>query len=168
MGWLEGVGRDESLPWNFTSQLLKSLALGLRNEERSEDTAQHKEREDLHDVVEPWGGSGSGRTGFSTSCSERTKDDLCDDGTDFSGSGRDTVGGGTVAGGETFTRHNESGGVGAEVEEELGQDVEGQESMAGVSQEVLVGESDDDEEDGEDGETHELDGLTAEGIDCCD
>jgi len=49
---------------NLTSELFESLALGLWNEERGEDTAQHEEGEDLHDVVDPWGRiGGSGTTG---------------------------------------------------------------------------------------------------------
>jgi hypothetical protein len=37
-------------------QVLKSAALGLRNEKSGEDTREHEGREDLHDVVEPWAG----------------------------------------------------------------------------------------------------------------
>jgi len=49
------VGRS----WDFTSELLKSLTLGFRDEERGEETAEHEQREDLHDVVEPWRSSAS-------------------------------------------------------------------------------------------------------------
>ena len=72
---------------------------------------------------------------------------------------------GAVARGEAFTRDDECCRVGAEVEEELGEDVECEEGMA---REVVVGEANDDEENGENGETHELDGLAAEGVDCGD
>lgn len=75
------------------------------------------------------------------------------------------MGCGTVAGWETFSGHNEGGRVGAEVEEELGEDVEGEQGVAG---EMVIGETDDDKEDGEDGETHDLDGFAAEGVDGCD
>ena len=93
---------------DLTSELLKSLALGLGDEKSGEDTAQHEEGEDLEDVVEPWGG---GRALWCATGTERTDDDLRDDGTDFAGRGGETVRGGTVAGGEAFTRDDEGGGV---------------------------------------------------------
>jgi hypothetical protein len=75
---------------------------------------------------------------------------------------RDTVGGGAVAGGEALAGDDEGGGVGAEVEEELGQHVDGEKAVGG---DVVISETHDDEEDGEDGEAHELDGLAADDID---
>ena len=95
---------------NFTRELFEGLALGLRDQEGGENTAQHEEGEDLHDVVEPWGGGRAWGCAFG---SERAEDDLGDDGTDFAGSGRETVGGGAVAGREAFTRDDESSSVGA-------------------------------------------------------
>jgi len=38
---------------HLAGQLLESLALGLRDEKGGEDTAQHEQGVDLHDVVEP-------------------------------------------------------------------------------------------------------------------
>lgn len=102
---------------NFTGQLLESLALGLRDQESGEDTAEHEEREDLHDVVEPW--RWVFRCGVALG-SEGAKHDLGNDGADFAGCGRETVRGGAVAGWEAFSGHDKGGGVGAEVEEELG------------------------------------------------
>jgi len=66
--------------WNFTSQLFESFALGLWDEEGGEDTAQHEEGEDLHDVVDPWRGIGCG----GAAGSERSNESLSDDSTDFS------------------------------------------------------------------------------------
>ena len=74
---------------DLTSQLLESLALGLGDQQSGEDTAQHKQRVDLHDVVEP--GALVGRR-----CASRTEgsdEDLGDDGADFAGGGGDAVGG---------------------------------------------------------------------------
>ncbi len=45
----------------------------------------------------------------------------------------------------------------------MAEDVEGEQSTL-VFDQFVVGKADDDEEDGEDGETHELDGLSADGI----
>lgn len=70
--------------------------------------------------------------------------------------------GGTVAGGEAFTGGDESGGVGAEVEEELGENVESEETLAA---DVVVREADYNEEDGENDEAHKLDGPAADSID---
>lgn len=75
------------------------------------------------------------------------------------------MGGRAVTCWETLAGHDESGAVGPEVEEELRQDVEREEC---VTREVVVCEADDDEEDGQHGEAQELDGLAAEGVDCCD
>lgn len=39
--------------WNFASELLEGLALRLWDEEGCEDTEEHEQGEDLHDVVQP-------------------------------------------------------------------------------------------------------------------
>jgi len=150
--------------WNLTRELLEGLALGLGDQKRGENTAQHEQREDLHNVVQPWAGSATSSTGLDAASTERTEHTLRNDGTDLAGGGGEAVGGGAVTGWEAFTGDDEGGGVGTEVEEELGEDVEGEESVA---REVVVGESDDDEEYGEHGEAHELNGLAANGIDGC-
>lgn len=51
-----GLGREVVL----ARQLFEGLALGLWDEESGEDTAEHEECVDLHDVVEPWVGVGLG------------------------------------------------------------------------------------------------------------
>src|SRR5258708_1972083 len=38
---------------HLTRELLKRLPLRLRDQQRREDTAEHEQREDLHDVIEP-------------------------------------------------------------------------------------------------------------------
>lgn len=144
----------------LTRQLLESLALSLGDEQTGEDTAQHEQSEDLHNMLEP----GSVARVLGTLVHQRAEDTLGNDGTDLAGGGRDTVGGGTVAGGEALAGHDEGGSVGAEVEEELGNNVETQQTVVGLEQGV-VGKADDDEENGEDGETHQLDGLAANGVD---
>ena len=122
--------------WNLTGKLLESLPLGLRYKQCSEDTTEHEEGEDLHDVVEPGGRVRLGRVALGAEWSE---DCLCDDSADFARGSRQTVGGGAVAGWETFTRYDESCGVvsavmsarrgrltcciGSEIEEELGKDI---------------------------------------------
>lgn len=110
LGVVVGCSRD------LAGQLLESLALGLGDEEGGEDTAEHEEREDLHDVVEPWRLVVGGGMALGTEWSE---DDLCDDGADLARGGGEAVGGGSVACWEAFSWHDEGGGVGAEVEEEL-------------------------------------------------
>ena len=87
---------------------------------------------------------------------------LADDGADLAGGGRDTVRGRTVTSGEDFTGDDEGGAVGSEVEEELGNDVETEETVGG---ELVVGETHGNEEDGQHTETHELNGLAADGVD---
>jgi len=57
------------------------------------------------------------------------------------------VRGGTVTCREAFTGNDESRGVRPEIEEELGEDVEGEQ---GVTRELMVSEADDYKEDGED------------------
>lgn len=143
---------------NLTSKLLEGLALGLGDEERGEDTAKHEESEDLEDVVEPRRGVGLG----SAANTERTDDDLGDDGTDLTRGGREAVGGGTVASREALSGNDEGGGVGAEVEEELAENVD---SKLAVSTNNIVTETEDAEEDGEKSETHELDRLATDGVD---
>ena len=93
------------------------------------------------------------------------KHDLRNNRTNFPRRGTETVRGGAVSRRETFTRYNKSGGVGAEVEEELAEDIQRKEGVLG---EFVVSEADDAEEDGEDDETHQLDGFAADGVDGCD
>lgn len=149
---------DESVSV-LTGQLLEGLALGLGDEESGEDTAQHEQSEDLHNVLEP----GSGRGVLGATVNQRAKHTLGDNGANLARGGRDTVGGGTITGREALSGDDESGSVRAEVEEELGNDVETQKTVVGL-EERIVGEANDDEENGQDDEAHQLDGLTANGI----
>jgi hypothetical protein len=81
---------------DLAGQLLESLALGLGDEESGEDTAQHEQGVDLHDVVEP-------RALVCGSCAadaEGSDENLGDDGANLAGGGGDAVGGRAVAGWE--------------------------------------------------------------------
>jgi len=80
--------------------------------------------------------------GLSTPGAEGAEDALSDNGTDFAGRSGETVGGGAVTCGEAFAWHDERGAVWSEVEEELSEDVEGEEGMAG---QMVVREADDNE-----------------------
>ena len=82
-------------------------------------------------------------------------------------------GGGGKRGGTKFEEEVGGGGGGGgggekkgrtKVEEEVGEDVEGEEGAVGL-QESVVGEADDAEEDGQHDEAHELDGFAANGVD---
>lgn len=127
--------------WNFTSKLLKCLALRLGDEERGEDTTKHEEGEDLQHVVEPWRAIiFSSATG-----AERTDETLCDDGADLSGGGGDTVARGAVSCREAFARDDECGGIRPEVEKELSEDEAGKQATGA---DRVVAESHDTEEDG--------------------
>ena len=95
-------------------------------------------------------------------CPQGPEDNLRDNRTNLTGSGRQTVRRRAVPRGETFTRYNKRGGVGAEVEEELAEDIQRKEGVLGK---FVVGEADNAEEDGEDDEAHQLDGLAADGVD---
>ena len=127
---------------DLAGKLLEGLALGLGDEERSEDTEEHEECEDLEDVVEPRGGVGSCDV---TTNTERTDDNLGNDGTDLAGSGGETVRSRAVAGREALSGNNESGSVRAEVEEELAENVKTK-LAAGAND--VVAETEDTEEDG--------------------
>lgn len=96
--------------WDLARQLLERLPLRLGDQQRGEDTAEHEQRKDFHDVVEPWRRIGRGRV---TPNTEGPEDNLGDDGADLTGGGGETVGGGAVARGETFTGYDERGCVGA-------------------------------------------------------
>lgn len=121
-------------------QLLEGEARGLRDEERGEDAAEHEEREQLHQAVRPRA---------VVPGDEGQRDDLRDDGAELARRGREAVTRRPVPRREALARHDERGGVGAEVEEELGDDVERQERSQG---QVVVGEAEDAEQDGEDEE----------------
>lgn len=75
-----------------------------------------------------------------------------------------TMTGGPIASREAFTRNDEGGGVGSEVEEEIGQAVASNESTGADD---VVSEADDAEEDREQDEPDKLNRLAANGIDGC-
>lgn len=127
---------------NFLSgKALQSASLGFGNKQSCKDAAKHEECEDLHDMVEP---RAVGSSLWSTFVDEGPKHALCDDCTDLASRGTDAVGGGTVPGREAFPRHNKGGRVGTEVEEELCEHVEGEQTIVRVLQRV-IGKTDDDE-----------------------
>lgn len=123
----------------LSGKLLKSLASSLGNQPRGAETEKHEQSKDLHDVVQPRGAPSrvslrERRVGADGA--KRTEDDLSNDGTDLSGSSRDTVGGGAIASGEALSGNDEGRGVGAGVEEELSQGVQGHQSTTGKVPEV--------------------------------
>lgn len=136
---------NRSINTLLTIQLLKSLSRSLRNQCRGENTKEHEQRKDLQNMGQPRGRSTASCALLGTTDTEGSDGSLGNDGTELTGGGGDTVGGGAVASGETFAGDDEGGGVRAEVEEELGEDVDCEEAMAG---ELVVGEAEDAEEDG--------------------
>lgn len=144
----------------FAREFLEGLALGLGNQESGEDTAKHEESKNLHDVLEPRGVGGTSR---SATVNERPEDTLSNDGADFARGSRETVRGGTVASREAFSRHDEGGGIGTEVEEELSQHVESKETVVRVLQ-WIIGKTNNNEENGKHDKTTKLDRFTAKGI----
>jgi hypothetical protein len=157
-----------------TGQLFEGLSLGLGNAQCGEDTQEHEEGVDLHDVVLVWVRNGLG----GTLGSELGDTGLADDGANLAHTSGEAVGGGTVAGREAFTGDNEGGCVGAyialvnyiseegdrcltEVEEELHQDID---SEMSVWLEVLEIEPPNDEKNGKSNESHHLDWFTADGV----
>lgn len=147
---------------DFTRQLLQCLSLRLGNEAACENASEHERRVDLHDMVEP---RRVRRARLSAPCSEGTDENLCDNGTNLSGSRRDSVGRASVPSWEDLTRYNKGRCVGTEVEEELREDVECQK---GISAQGVVGEADDDENGSEKDEADNLDGFAANCVDGCD
>lgn len=98
---------------------------------------------------------------------ETRETDLRDDGAELARRGGETVACRTVTGGERFSGYDESGGVGAEVLEEVGEAVEEDERLGrrcGGNQ-LLVAETHAAEEDGKDSEAHQLDRLAAPRVD---
>jgi hypothetical protein len=71
------------------------------------------------------------------------------------------VAAGTIACREALAGDDEGGGIGAEVEEELGEDETGQETGGS---DLVVAEAHDTEEDGEDDEAHELNRFPPDGV----
>lgn len=92
----------------LATQLFKSLALRLWDEQRCHASQQHDEGVNLQDVVHPGIGILLG-SAFST---EGRDGALADDGSDFACCGGDAVGGGSISGGKDFTGDNEGSGIG--------------------------------------------------------
>lgn len=144
----------------LAAQFLQRLALGLGDKQTGDDPTEHEQSEDLHDVVEP----GGLVVLLRATVDQRTEHALGDDSSDLARGSADAVRGGSVAGREALARNNEGGGVGSEVEEELGQDVEGKKTIVRVL-ERLIGKADDNEQNGQDDEPGELNGLPADSVD---
>lgn len=138
---------------HLSGEFFQGLALGLRDEERREDTSQHEESEDFQKMVNPSVGA--------TDILEETESDLRNNSTELAGSSADTVSSGTVTGREYFTRNDESGGVRTPVEENLGKGIKDNEGSLGLGKNGVVTETKNDEKDGQHSETHNLNGLTA-------
>lgn len=92
----------------LAAEFLKCLASSLGNEEGSKATEKHEKSIDLKNVVHP----GSLIVLGSTTGTKDGDGALANDGSNLAGGGRDTVRGGSVAGGEDFTGDNEGGSVG--------------------------------------------------------
>lgn len=131
---------------------------GFRDQERGEDTGEHESGKDLHNVVEPWGFVGRGRSASAL----RANDELRKDRTELTRRSGNTVGGRAVPGRETLAGNDEGGRVGSEVEEELAEHVQSEQRCGA---EGVEREADDAEDDGQEGESHELDGLSSDGVD---
>ena len=91
-------------------QLLEGLALRLRDAQGREDTEEHEQCVNLHDVTLVWVGDCLGGCAFGAQLRDTG---LADDGADFAHAGGETVGGGAVACGEAFAGDDEGGCVGA-------------------------------------------------------
>ena len=102
-----------------------------------------------------------------TNVTKLGESDLGNNSTKLSGGGGDTMGSGTVASGEDLSRDDEGGRVGAEVLEEVGQAVEEDESLGSTTggNELVVGETHDNEGASKNDETHQLDRLAPPGVD---
>lgn len=87
---------------------------------------------------------------------------LTNDRADLAHGGAQSVRGRPVTSGKHLAGHDKGGSVGTKVEEELGEDEDGEQR---VRREVLVGETHDHEKNGEDTEAHELDRLTTDSVD---
>lgn len=98
----------------LAGKIFEGLALGFRNKKSGEDTTEHEECVDLHNVVEPWACGGLVWAGSdSTTGTEWCNGCLGDDGADLAGSGGETVRGRTVTGRETFTWDDEGRCIGS-------------------------------------------------------
>lgn len=161
LGLLISALGDVNLAVVLLSKLLKSLSLGLRNKHRSEDTKQHEQSVDLHDVVEPAVLLVSG----AAVVNEGSEHTLSNNGANLARGSRETMGSGTVAGGEDLTGDDKGGHVGTKVAEKLGKNVKGKKTVVA---ELVVGKTDDAENDSKDDETTNLNGLAADGINGCD
>jgi hypothetical protein len=143
----------------LSRELFESLALGFWNQEGRENTRQHEQGEDLENVLNESVGT--------TDITKTGESDLGDNSTKLAGSGRDTVGGGTVTGGEDLSRNDKSRRVGAKVLEEVRQTIKEDECLLSPigGREFVVRETHDDECASEHTETEKLDGLAAPRVD---
>lgn len=101
----------------FARELLQRAAFGFRHEERNEHAAQHEQREDLHDVVQPRTASVARAVRGRAFRHQRLRHDLRNDGADFAHRRRETMARRAVARRETLARDDERGGVRAKIEE---------------------------------------------------
>jgi len=143
----------------FIREFLKRLAFRLRKKEGRKDATEHEQSKYLQNVLDEFPGS--------TDILKLTEPDLGDNSTELAAPGGDTVAGRTITSGEGFSRDDESGCVGTEVEEEVAQAVKEHKGLfvGGCGCEFVKSEAHDNENDRKHDEAHELDGLATPVID---
>lgn len=146
----------------FAGQLLQSPSLGFRNQEGDQGPAQHEERKDLHEMVQPGATIRAAAVLRSALVQQVRGDDLGNNSTNLARTRTQTVTRASVARGIAFTGDDEGGGVRAKVKEELCNDIEGEQRTL---RQMVVRETDDAEDDGEEEEAEDLDRLATNGVD---
>ena len=150
-----GLLSQTSVFGKFSSVLfvgVKALCLG-KADKGDNETEDRDTEEDPEDVLSS--------EGFVAEVSEEQGSQ---DGTTLSAGGRETVSSGSDSGGEDFSRVQEGGGVGSEVEEELQEDEEG-EDLVGVGLVVVELSTQDSKEESVHSESHQLNGLSSNDVD---
>lgn len=107
MPFVSGIRIVEKMPVNMKKANISKLTESLDFEIRKKNICSHM----LHEFA------------FTTDILKLRETDLSHNGTKLAGSGRDTVGSGTVPGGENLTRDDEGCGIGTKVLEEVGKAV---------------------------------------------
>lgn len=142
----------------FARQFLKSHALRLRHKEARQHAQEHEERKHAHHVMDP-------RIGVIMRSAIRDhgrEEDLRKDGAQLAHACAETIARAADPRWEDLSRGKKRRGVGAEVEEELREDVE-REQMD--SRHTSPRESEDAKDDGEDAEAGDLEPLSANAVD---
>jgi len=136
----------------LTIELLQGTTLSLGDQKSGKDSEKHNHTQTANQPADSLG----------SRVSDGNESVASNNSAKFSSTGADTMRSRTISGGEDFSRDDESGGVGAKVEEELANGVERNEQPDCGVQNLVIENGENGENDCKNDKTHQLHAFPAD------